>query len=138
MRRNVVSPSTSTTSARPTKRSSSRSLSDGVSASETADVARNSPPDDASDWTGSEGALRAGGGSFFTMRARRSTVRAGGRETVGAAGVAGADGTDGTDDRTDVLAVPEVGSLCGAVDPGAASGWIGACRGGEGSGLGAA
>jgi hypothetical protein len=81
------------------------------------------------------------------MRARRSTVRAGGRETVGAAGVAGADGsdgsdssdgTDGTDDRTDVLAVPEVGALCGAVDPGAASGWIGACRGGEGSGLGAA
>jgi hypothetical protein len=78
------------------------------------------------------------------MRARRSTVRAGGRETVGAAGVAGADGSDGTDgtdgndDRTDVLAVPEVGALCGAVDPGAASGWIGACRGGEGSGLGAA
>jgi hypothetical protein len=78
------------------------------------------------------------------MRARRWIAGTAGRETCGAAGVTAADrtdgtnGTDGNDDRTDVLAVPEVGALCGAVDPGAASGWIGACRGGEGSGLGAA
>jgi hypothetical protein len=135
----VVSPSTSTTSARPTRSNSSDSREDGGAATARADVATSSRPDvhAASSRSGREETFGGGsvlscraGGAFTTVRVRTrvmTTVRVTVRVAPGTNLTTGAE--------FDVGGAPFDEELSGACAPGGASGWI-AARAGDGSGLG--